>query len=177
MTGFTHVLWPLVSDYLWVLSAQQDSLVSIYHSSVITCKYKSAQQQLLASIFNRFQAVYFSCRTSPTHKLSSNFLEAQSVSCVFCKLGSELNCNIIKNLNSCCNKSETSVFTLNNTQQPAKSTLLVMYKAADSLNLPIYIKSVRYLILIHIFFSLAFYYSSWILLFTPRVFWLRWCTY
>ena len=31
---------------------RQDLLMSIYHSSVITCEHKSAQQELLASIFN-----------------------------------------------------------------------------------------------------------------------------
>ena len=49
MTGFINVHLPLVSDYSWVLSAQQDSLTSIYHSSVITREYKSAQQELLVT--------------------------------------------------------------------------------------------------------------------------------
>ena len=42
MTRFTHEYLPLASDYLQVLSTRQDSLVSIYHSSVITPEYKSA---------------------------------------------------------------------------------------------------------------------------------------
>ena len=42
MTGFTHVYLPLVSDYLRVLSTQQDSLASIYHSSVIIREYQIA---------------------------------------------------------------------------------------------------------------------------------------
>ena len=45
VTGFTHVHLPLVNDYSPVLSTQQDSLVSIYHSSVITREYKSARQE------------------------------------------------------------------------------------------------------------------------------------
>ena len=52
MTDFTHVHLPLVSDYLRVLSTWQDSLANIYYLSVITGKYKSAQQELLMSIFN-----------------------------------------------------------------------------------------------------------------------------
>ena len=52
MTGYTHEYLPLVSDYLRVLSAQQDSLASIYRSSVITREYKSTRQELLSSIFN-----------------------------------------------------------------------------------------------------------------------------
>ena len=43
MTDFTHMYLPLVSDYSQVLSARQDSLASIYHSSIITRKYKSAR--------------------------------------------------------------------------------------------------------------------------------------
>ena len=40
MTGFAHEYLPLVSDYSRVLSTQQDSLTSIYHSSVIIHEYK-----------------------------------------------------------------------------------------------------------------------------------------
>ena len=39
-------------DSLQVISVQQDLLTSIYDLSVITHKYKSAQQELLVSIFN-----------------------------------------------------------------------------------------------------------------------------
>ena len=91
MTGFTHKYLPLVSDYLQVLSAQQDSLMSIYHSSVITHKYKSAQQELVISIF--YSSViarkqFISCVVRcPTCDLSLKFLEAQSITHVFCKLG------------------------------------------------------------------------------------------
>ena len=42
MTAFTHEYLPLVSDYSRVLSTRQDSLTSIYHSSLITREYKSA---------------------------------------------------------------------------------------------------------------------------------------
>ena len=52
MTGYIHVHLPFVSDYSRVLSAWQDSLTSICYSSVITRKYKSEQQELLASIIN-----------------------------------------------------------------------------------------------------------------------------
>ena len=52
MTGFTHKYLLLVSDYLQLLSAWQDSVSSIHHSSDITCEYKSAWQELLTSIFN-----------------------------------------------------------------------------------------------------------------------------
>ena len=52
MSAFTHKYLPLVSDYSRLLSTQQDSLMSIYHSSVITHKYKTEQIELLASIFN-----------------------------------------------------------------------------------------------------------------------------
>ena len=45
ITGFTYVHLPLVSDYSLVLNARQDSLASIYHSSVITREYKSARQE------------------------------------------------------------------------------------------------------------------------------------
>ena len=96
MIGFTHVHLPLVSDYSQVLRAQQDSLMSItcttvftHEYSVLTHEYKSAQQEIFVSIFNS-SALYFSCRTSPTHKLSSNFLKARSVTRIFCKLRHEL---------------------------------------------------------------------------------------
>ena len=58
MTGFTHVHLPLVSDYTQVLSTRQDSLVSTTRTkeftreySVITREHRSAQQELLVSIF------------------------------------------------------------------------------------------------------------------------------
>ena len=49
ITGFIHEYLPLISDYSQVLSTRQNSLVSIYHLSVITCEYKSAHQELLCS--------------------------------------------------------------------------------------------------------------------------------
>ena len=49
ITGFTHEYLPLVSDYSQELSTRQNSLVSIYHLSVITREYKSAHQELLCS--------------------------------------------------------------------------------------------------------------------------------
>ena len=59
MIGFTHVLLPLVSDYLRVLCAQQDSLVSITRMTGFTHEKKlhdrsysqvfSTRQQLLMS--------------------------------------------------------------------------------------------------------------------------------
>ena len=53
MTHFTHVHLPLVSDYSQVLiKLTTGSLMSIYHSSVITREYKIAQQELLKSIFS-----------------------------------------------------------------------------------------------------------------------------
>ena len=52
MTDFTHEYLPVVNDYWRVLSAKKIRLrVFMYHSSVITREYKSAQQELLASIF------------------------------------------------------------------------------------------------------------------------------
>ena len=63
--------------------------------SVITCKHKSAQQELLASIFNSSaiarEQCTSQCRKSPTRELSSNFLEAQIITH---KLGRELYSNI-----------------------------------------------------------------------------------
>ena len=64
MTGFTHEYLLLVSDYLQVLSAWQDLLVGTHHLSVIgciTCEYKSAQQELLASTFNSSVIVHEQC--------------------------------------------------------------------------------------------------------------------
>ena len=84
MTGFTNVLLPLVSDYSRVLSTLQDSLVGIYHSSVITREYKSARQQLFTSIFNlsaiaHEHSIFHVARAQHASYLS-NFLEAQSIS-------------------------------------------------------------------------------------------------
>ena len=52
MTAFTQEYLSLISDYSQVLSARKDSLMSIYHSQVITREYKTTQQELLSSIFN-----------------------------------------------------------------------------------------------------------------------------
>ena len=49
----------------------------------VTCEY-------FQLVSNHPQVVCFSCCTSPTRKLSSKFLEALSVTSVFCKLGHEL---------------------------------------------------------------------------------------
>ena len=68
ITGFIHVHLPLVSDYSRVLCTRQDSTESITHMtgftheySVTTHKYKSAQQELLTSIFNSSAIVREQC--------------------------------------------------------------------------------------------------------------------
>ena len=57
----------LISYYSQAQIAQQELLMSIFNLSVIALKH----------------CTYFSCCMSPTCKLSSKFLEAQSVACVF----------------------------------------------------------------------------------------------
>ena len=102
ITDFTHGLLLLITDYLWALHAQQDSLASItcrvhrnhswvfsYYSQVQKCKI-GVTREYFQLVSNRSQAVCFSCYTSPTHELPSEFLETQSVTHVFCKLGCEL---------------------------------------------------------------------------------------
>ena len=102
--------------YSWVLSAWQVYsrpcttcqwlLASIKCTTGFTCKYlslvsyylrvKNCMTGVICEYFqlvsNRSQAVYFPCCMSLTHELSSNFLEAWSITCVFCKLGCELYC-------------------------------------------------------------------------------------
>ena len=97
MTGFTHAHLSLVSDYLWVLSSQQDSLMSIYHSSVITRKYKSARQELLVS---HSQAVYFSCCMSSTQSYFQIFSrhEVLLTSFVNLDMSCTVNCNSLENI-------------------------------------------------------------------------------
>ena len=75
MTGITHVLLPLVSDYLRVLSARQDLLVSIYHSSAITHEYKSAQQELLTSIFNSTAIACEQCTSRVARAQHASYLQ------------------------------------------------------------------------------------------------------
>ena len=74
MTGFTHMHLPLVSDYSQVLSIQQDSLSRFsYYSQAQKCVI-GVTRKYFQLVSNRSQAVYFSCHTSPTRELSSNFL-------------------------------------------------------------------------------------------------------
>ena len=75
MTGFIHVHLPLVSDYWGVLSARQDSLASIYHSSVITREYKSARQELLAYIFNLSEITRVQCTSRVTRAQHASYLQ------------------------------------------------------------------------------------------------------
>ena len=89
MTGFTHVYLPLVSDYSQVLCAQQDSLTSIQlpvllvstkvHNRSYLQVFSTCQQSLASSVLL--------VSHEPNTQLSSNFLEAQSNTRVFCKLG------------------------------------------------------------------------------------------
>ena len=80
MTAFTQEYLPLISDYSRVLSVRQDSLMSIYHSSVITRDYKTARQELLVSILNSLIITREQCIPHVTvvqhGKLSSKFLKA-----------------------------------------------------------------------------------------------------
>ena len=101
ITGFTHVHLPLVSDYSRVLCAQPDALSSFTHTtwfthkcSVITRKYKTAWQELLASIFNLSAIFCVQCashvaRAQHTGCLQ-NFLRHDVLLKLFCKLGHEL---------------------------------------------------------------------------------------
>ena len=75
MTGFTHMHLPLVSNYSRVLSAQQDSLASIYHSLVITLEYKNAQQELLVSIFNLSAIACEQCTSHVTRAQRMSYLQ------------------------------------------------------------------------------------------------------
>ena len=75
MTGFIHVHLPLVSDYLQVLSTQQDLLASIYHSSVITRDYKSARQELLACIFKSSEITCVQCTSRVTRAQHASYLQ------------------------------------------------------------------------------------------------------
>ena len=96
MTGFTHVHLPLVSDYSQVLSAPQDSLVSVYRSSVITRKYKSAQQELLVSIFSLSAIAHEQYTSHVAWAQQANYLQIfsrhKALLAFFCKLGRELYC-------------------------------------------------------------------------------------
>ena len=73
ITEFTCEHYAHDRIHLWVFS---------YYSRVqkcmteVTCEY-------FQLVSNRSRAVCFSCRTSPTRELSSKFLEAWSVTCVF----------------------------------------------------------------------------------------------
>ena len=75
MTGFTHTPLPLVSDYLLVLSARQDSLTSIYHLSDITRKFKSAQQELLLSNFNLSAIAHKQCTSHVARAQHASYLQ------------------------------------------------------------------------------------------------------
>ena len=101
MTGFTHVHLPLISDYSQVLSAWQDSLVSIYHSSFITREYKSALQELLISILNssacnQSQAVYFHVAQAQHVSYLQIFSRHKVLLMFFCKLECELYCTYVR---------------------------------------------------------------------------------
>ena len=104
MTGFTHGHLPLVSDYLWVLSAQQDSLVSIYHSSCITHEYKSAWQELLASILNSSVIASKQCTSHVTWAQHARYLQIfsrhEAFLVFFYKLGCELYCKFLIEISS-----------------------------------------------------------------------------
>ena len=75
-TGFTREYLPLVSYYLQVQNC----------TTGVTCEY-------FQLISNHLRAVYSSCCTSLTYELSTKFLEAQSVTGIFCKFGCGLYCS------------------------------------------------------------------------------------
>ena len=76
---YSNPLWmtflPLVNYYSWVQK----------HSTGVTCEY-------FQLVNNRSWAVYFLCCTSPTHELSSNFLEARSITRIF--VNSDVSCTV-----------------------------------------------------------------------------------
>ena len=76
MAGFTHEYLSLINYYLWV----QKCTTGVTH-------------ECFQLVSNFLHAVYFSCRMSPTRQLSSNYLEAWSVTHVFVNL--DVNCTVV----------------------------------------------------------------------------------
>ena len=81
-TGSSHEYYVHNRIHSWVLSYYSQTQKC---TTGVTCEY-------FQLVSNCSWAAYFSCRTSPTHGLSSNFLKARIVTHIFCKLGCELYC-------------------------------------------------------------------------------------
>ena len=95
MIGFTHKYLPLVSDCLRVLSALQDSLRSIYRSSVITHELKLYDRSYSEVFTTRQKSLIFSvflASHKPNMRVTylQNFLKHKVLHTLFCKLGCEL---------------------------------------------------------------------------------------